>query len=81
VEARRRTRGARPYEQRRACLDAWRVANPASWITDEFLIRQALAPELSAAEVLQLHAGVWAAGEYAWMTRDAWMSAAYNGTA
>jgi hypothetical protein len=61
------------------CLDAWRVANPASWITDEFLLRQALAPELSAAEVLQLHAGVWAAGEYAWLTREAWMSAAQTG--
>lgn len=56
-------------------LASWRVANPASWITDDFLLRQALAPELSVAEVLQLHAGVWAEGENAWLSRDSWRAA------
>jgi phage terminase large subunit-like protein len=55
---------------------AWKAANPASWITEEFLLRQALAPELTVAEVLQLHAGVWAAGEHTWITREAWQEAA-----
>jgi phage terminase large subunit-like protein len=68
-----------PHEAYRAAtarvLASWRAANPASWITDDFLVRQALAPELSVAEVLQLHAGVWAAGEHAWITRDAWLAA------
>lgn len=44
-------------------LEAMKLANPASWITVDYLARQASNPELSAAEVLQFHGGVWAKGE------------------
>ncbi len=53
-------------------LPAWRAANPASWITDEFLLEQALS-QLPESAVLQLHAGIWAESEDQWLTRDAWM--------
>lgn len=53
-------------------IDALKLANPASWITTEYLARQAANPELSDAEVLQLHGCVWAASEEQWIRRDAW---------
>lgn len=46
---------------------AMKLANPASWITEEYLARQAADPELSDAEVLQLHGCVWAAGDRTWL--------------
>ncbi len=49
-----------------------KLANPASWITEEFLERQAANPELGKSEVLQLHGCVWAAGVNAWLTADTW---------
>jgi len=52
-------------------LPAWKQANPASWITEEYLIGKALGA-LPEASVLQLHAGVWAEGEDQWLTADAW---------
>lgn len=42
---------------------ALKLANPASWITPTFLRRQAEDPELTDAQVLQLHGCVWAAAE------------------
>lgn len=51
-----------------------REANPASWITEEYLARQAANPELSEAEFLQLHGCVWAAGAGAWLPADLWRS-------
>lgn len=53
-------------------LDSVADANPASWITREYLARQAANPELSEAEFLQLHGCVWAAGQDAWLPADAW---------
>lgn len=53
-------------------LSAVKDANPASWITTEFLARQAASPELTAAEFLQLHACVWAEGESQWISADHW---------
>ena len=47
---------------------AHKLANPASWITEEWLSRQARNPELAASDFLQLHANVWAAGEDSWLT-------------
>jgi phage terminase large subunit-like protein len=44
-------------------VKALKLANPASWITEEYLLEQAESPALSDAEVLQLHGCVWAAGE------------------
>ena len=40
-----------------------KLANPASWIDEAYLARQAVNPELTTAEFLQLHAGVWAEAE------------------
>ena len=37
-----------------------KLANPASWITRDYLRRQAENPELTDAQVLQLHGCVWA---------------------
>lgn len=48
-------------------VKAMKLANPASWITLAYLERQAADPELSDAEVLQLHGCVWATGERTWM--------------
>lgn len=42
---------------------AMKAANPASWITEEFLAKQAANPELTDAQVLQLHGCVWAETE------------------
>lgn len=49
-----------------------KLANPASWITTDYLERQALNPELAAHEVLQLHGCVWATGSRAWLPDGAW---------
>lgn len=51
---------------------AMKLANPASWITEEYLARQAEDPELTDAEVLQLHGCVWAAGQTHWLPAGAW---------
>ena len=58
-------------------LDAIRGANPASWITSEYLARQAANPELDAQDFLQLHGCVWAAGDTHWIPRDLWRSLVY----
>lgn len=49
-----------------------KAANPASWITEEFLARQAANPELTKAEFLQLHACVWAESEAQWIGPKTW---------
>jgi phage terminase large subunit-like protein len=54
---------------------AMKLANPASWVTEEFLARQAANPELSSSEVLQLHGCVWVAGANAWIPADWWNNA------
>lgn len=51
---------------------ALKLANPASWITTEYLARQAADPELSDADVLQLHGCVWAAAESTWLSPAEW---------
>lgn len=53
-------------------LAAIRAANPASWVTDDYLARQAASPELTDAEFLQLHGCVWAAGEDTFIAGDDW---------
>jgi phage terminase large subunit-like protein len=53
-------------------VKAMKLANPASWITEAFLRRQASDPELTDAEVLQLHGCVWAASDSTWVAPDAW---------
>lgn len=54
---------------------AIKAANPASWVTEEFLARQSANPELSPDEFLQLHACVWTDGSRrAWIQRPLWQS-------
>ena len=55
--------------------DSMKLANPASWITKDYLARQAANPELSPEEVLQLHGCVWVAGASAWITAEWWNAA------
>lgn len=56
--------------------EAWKPANPASWIDKEYLLAQALTPALSREDVLQLHANVWTESYGAWVTRDEWLEVA-----
>jgi phage terminase large subunit-like protein len=51
---------------------AMKKANPASWITEEYLARQAADPELTDSEVLQLHGCVWAERINAWLPAGVW---------
>lgn len=51
---------------------AVKKANPASWITEEYLARQGANPELTTAEFLQLHACVWAESDTQWIASDIW---------
>jgi phage terminase large subunit-like protein len=53
-------------------LDAMKLANPASWIKKAYLTREAENPELTDAQVLQLHGCVWAATSSTWIAPDAW---------
>lgn len=62
-------------------IDAMMLANPASWITREYLARQAANPELSPAEVLQLHGCVWVPGVNAWIAAGVWQDAFEAGAA
>jgi phage terminase large subunit-like protein len=55
--------------------DALKLANPATWITKAYLKRQALDPELTDAQVLQLHGCVWASSEATWVSPDGWTKA------
>ena len=57
-------------------VKAMKLANPASWITEEFLAKQAANPELTDAQVLQLHGCVWAAGATHWLPADSWRDCA-----
>jgi phage terminase large subunit-like protein len=55
---------------------AMKLANPASWITENYLAKQAENPELTDAEVLQLHGCVWAAGQTSWLPAGTWQACA-----
>jgi phage terminase large subunit-like protein len=57
-------------------VKAMKLANPASWITTDFLRRQAEDPELTDAQVLQLHGCVWAATDSTWIAPQEWASRA-----
>lgn len=54
---------------------AMKLANPASWITEEYLARQAANPELAPEEVLQFHGCVWVASRDAWIEPEWWNAA------
>lgn len=51
---------------------AMKLANPASWVSEDFLAKQAAGGDLSPSEVLQLHGCVWAAGVESWIPDEAW---------
>jgi phage terminase large subunit-like protein len=55
-------------------VKAMKLANPASWITEAYLARQAADPELTDADVLQLHGCVWAEKDTTWIGPDVWMA-------
>lgn len=57
---------------------AMKLANPASWITEDWLRRQAENPELTSAQVLQLHGCVWAESETTWIAPELWRSCQRN---
>ena len=56
----------------RTDFPAIRRANPATFVSDEFLRQQIANPALSDAEFLQLHGCVWAAGEETFIDPDTW---------
>jgi phage terminase large subunit-like protein len=49
-----------------------KAANPATWITEDFLRKQADNDELTDSQVLQLHGCVWAERSDSWMPAGAW---------
>jgi phage terminase large subunit-like protein len=74
---RMREAGTLVYEYAAPTIDprdvkAMKLANPASWITEAYLRRQSQDPELTDAQVLQLHGCVWSATESTWIAPDAW---------
>lgn len=56
-----------------------RLANPASWVSDEYLKRQSVNPELTKAQVLQLHGCVWASGTSSWIKEEWWSQLLVDG--
>ena len=54
---------------------AMQLANPASWITDAFLLSQARSDALRDSEVLQLHGCVWAETEQTFVSPDVVLAA------
>src|SRR4051794_3510628 len=57
---------------KREDLEAIKLANPASWVTTDYLRRQALNPELADAEFLQFHGGVWSVADDVWLSPPDW---------
>jgi phage terminase large subunit-like protein len=53
-------------------VKALKLANPSSWITLDYLQRQVDNPELTDAQVLQLHGCVWAESSDTWIGPAAW---------
>jgi phage terminase large subunit-like protein len=60
-------------------VQALKQANPASWVTADYLAAQAASPELSASEVLQLHGCVWSALDRTWIDAEVWDAAEHRG--
>lgn len=53
-------------------VKALKLANPAPWITTDYLKAQASNPQLSPADVLQLHGCVWSQQDGAWLDLREW---------
>lgn len=53
-------------------LKAVKRANPSSWVTVDYLAKQAAAPDITDAAFMQLHACVWADTDDAFIRGDMW---------
>ena len=71
--------GRRDLSAGRKDFAAIRAANPAAFVTDEYLQRQQANPELSDAEFLQLHGCVWADSDDSFVSLTAWDALADGG--
>lgn len=60
-----------PRKMRR-CKRAIRAANPASWISDKYLEKQAASSAIGDGEFLRLHANVRASGTSVWIEAPRW---------
>lgn len=56
----------------------WRVANPASWITDEYLTDQLVSPGLSENGFRRLHLNQWTESVEAWFPFGLWETRAVD---
>jgi len=61
-----------PAKRRHDSVSLFKRANPASWITEEYLAKQQANPELEDADFLQLHGCVSASSREAFLSRDEW---------
>ncbi len=52
--------------------EAWAGANPAPWITSEYLRRQRDKPTMRREDFDRLHLNVWTSGEQEWLPKGAW---------
>lgn len=50
----------------------WRLANPASWISDDYLRRERQKPTMRFSDFRQLHLNQWTAAEEEWFPPGAW---------
>jgi phage terminase large subunit-like protein len=68
--------GARAEVERleRKLLDSVAPANPASWVTEEYLLEQARSSKVLAADFLQLHANVASDARDTWIPGDRWQA-------
>lgn len=56
----------------RALVESVLPANPASWITGDYLLEQAVSARVLPAQFMQLHANVAADVAESWIARDVW---------
>jgi phage terminase large subunit-like protein len=70
----------RVYRERAAvCTRAVKLANPASWINEDYLRRKAIDPKLTRSAFLRFHACVAAASEEVFISLEAWDALADGG--
>jgi phage terminase large subunit-like protein len=65
-----------PAKVRQDPVELFKRANPATWITEEYLRKQQVNPELEDADFLQLHGCVSASSREAFLTREEWEACA-----
>ena len=65
---------ARKDKLEQALVASVMPANPASWITPEYIAMKAVSPMVMPSDFLQLHAGVAADSQDRWIDRDVWLA-------